>query len=107
MSNISWSPYRATGAPETGAEGGRVVLVNTTPMAIWCLTAVTGPEKVEPESDLLQGPIMPGGEQVIDVPPGLYRLVAETGGGSTYRSPLMQVSSGSVARWRIAGENRG
>jgi hypothetical protein len=89
-----------------GTGRGRVILMNTSPITIWHLTAVTGPRSVEPESDLLQEPIMPGDEQAIDIPPGVYRFVAETGGGSTYRSPLMQADSGGVARWSIA-EARG
>jgi hypothetical protein len=91
---------------ETVTDGGtgRVILRNTSPVPVWCLTAATCPESVQPESDLLQGPIMPGREQAIDVPAGIYRLVAEAGSGSTFRSPLMQASAGGVARWRIAEE---
>jgi hypothetical protein len=99
-----WSPFRTAAPPELNGERGRVILTNSAPVPIFCLTAATCPETVRAESDLLQGPIMPGREQAIDVPPGVYRLVAAAGGGNTFHSPLMQASAGGVARWSIAGE---
>jgi hypothetical protein len=86
------------------ADPGKVIMLNTCRMAIWYVTAMTGPGGSDAESDLLKGAIMPGGGQSIAVPAGIYRFRAETGGGTVYRSPLLRVDPGRVARWRIAAE---
>ncbi len=70
-------------------------------MAIWHLAAVAGPEGVRPDTDLLKGPVMPGGREAIELPQGRYRFVAEVGGGSPYRSPFISVKEGRVVNWVI------
>ena len=101
-----WEPTAEERVPAgQGAEPGRVIILNTLRMAIWHLTAAAGPEEVPPDTDLLNGPLMPGGGQAVELPRGRYRFVAETGGGSPYRSPLISLAAGGVARWSI-GERR-
>jgi len=89
------------------AEPGKVILLNTCRMTIWYVRAMTGPGGSDEGSDLLNGALMPGGGQSIEVPAGTYRFRAETGGGTTYRSPLLRVDPGRIARWTIATEGEG
>ena len=84
------------------ARTGRVIVENRSPMSIWYLKAVFGRGNVDRAPDRLEGPILSGGVHSIDLIPGTYRLVAETGGGTVFRSPLIQVDTGGVARWEIA-----
>jgi hypothetical protein len=56
---------------------------------------------VESRDDLLKGALLPGEEVLFMVPVGTYRLVAETGAGTEFRSPLLHVGSEAVARWSV------
>ncbi len=85
---------------------GRVIIENKWPMSIWYLKALARPTDTETTPDRLEGPIIPGGTHIMDLPAGVYRLVAETGGGTVFRSPLMQVVPGCASTWEISHESQ-
>ena len=101
---VSNYPETVSNDGSVSAEPGKVIVLNTCRMAIWYVTAMAGSGESDAGPDLLKGALMPGAGQCIDVPAGTYRLRAETGGGTVYRSPLLRVDPGGVARWSIAAE---
>lgn len=85
---------------------GRVIIENKWPMSIWYLKALARPADAEAAPDRLEGPIISGSTHTLDLAAGVYRLVAETGGGTVFHSPPMQVVPGCVSTWEITQESQ-